>query len=720
MGYLAPRRALEEPLQDLARRPAPYLIRRGGIYYFRKRLPKVIAEKCGRTFLRLSLRTPLRVQATIRAARLVAAYQHAETRLMTCLNDEGLTPEKIDAILFETLRAELARILAEQDRGAAESDDEIDARTAALDARQANLRRRARGKDFSEIEPQVMAAANSLRIVLTTPLTADLGRRATDLIRDLLALEAEVLDGADARGAASALVARFSTASVDDFAARPINLSAAIGKTREMYPTKAMKGNIDAIALLALTYFGDIPVSMIADDQQEAFFAWMSRLPKSHGKSHGKNRFCRDAPKDPSKYTFTKQDEIDAADAKDEEVMQEIRALNHLSNAEKRALLADRLVPRLTMTTIKRNRDGLNRIFKAATALGLRTAPSALPYKVIERHITAQAPNDPLYVRVTKPKLRMPWTEERLSQFLTCPLYSGCFSEHRRSRPGHVIVRDSLYWVPLIVLTIGSRIEEILLLKRSNLVYRNATYCLAIGLDCDQTGKTPDAERVVPIPQLLLDLGVVDWIKALPEEHGPLLFPDAAHRSEIDDLTGPFSKALNRILDACDLGDFDEDFYAMRKTLSSVLRSAGVEEGQRQAIAGHKTGTILNRHYTAHHSRDLKTAVDAADFQLFIEEDAIRGYPVIVSCGLVKGASYSVEVVLDDHSEAESIRVLGGKSALPIFEFHRIDPESGTRACAATVRTAARKFREFVTDHPLSLPRHPLKRFTIEHFQALA
>ena len=69
----------------------------------------------------------------------------------------------------------------------------------------------------------------------------------------------------------------------------------------------------------------------------------------------------------------------------------------------------------------------------------------------------------------------------------------------------------------------------------------NQTYCLAISLDCDQGGKSENAQRVIPIPQLLIDLGFVDWIKNLPEDHGPLLFPDAAARTEIDDLTGPFS-----------------------------------------------------------------------------------------------------------------------------------------------------------------------------------
>jgi hypothetical protein len=84
-----------------------------------------------------------------------------------------------------------------------------------------------------------------------------------------------------------------------------------------------------------------------------------------------------------------------------------------------------------------------------------------------------------------------------------------------------------------------------------------------------------------------------------------------------------------------------------------MLRRDGIEESQRQAIAGHKIGTILNRHYTAHHSRDLKAAVDTAGFRLFITEDARRGHPVIVSCGLVGAASLSVEVVLVDDSEAD-------------------------------------------------------------------
>ncbi|MFP4406519.1 hypothetical protein, partial [Rhodosalinus sp.] len=64
---------------------------------------------------------------------------------MTFLNTSELTPEKIDTILVEALRVELARIIAEQDHGAALPEDKIDARISVLEARQTGIRRGARG-----------------------------------------------------------------------------------------------------------------------------------------------------------------------------------------------------------------------------------------------------------------------------------------------------------------------------------------------------------------------------------------------------------------------------------------------------------------------------------------------------------------------------------------------------------------------------------------------
>lgn len=543
------------------------------------------------------------------------------------------TAEKLAALLSTAARGELVRIMLAQDAGPALDDKEIDAQIELLETRELSLKRQARTGDFSMIEPMLRAAAREIGVTLPFPLPAGIGRQGTDLARALCDIEAQVVDGTDVRTAAEPFVRKHGGSTVQNFLKTPLLLSAAIARTYALYPSKAMKGNIDAVAKLILLHFGDVPVSTITRQDQERFFAWLARLPRDHGKRHGKNRFTetggKSGPREPEKYAFTKDDEIAAADALDELTLDQIRGRNDLSVLEKRVLLAEQLAPRLTVTTLRRYRDSFSRVMKAAEDLGCHGVPNVLSYKDINRIVTAQENRDELYVRVTKPKLRMPWTEERLADFLTCPLFTGCASEHRRWRPGTVIIRDSLYWVPLVVLAIGSRIEEVLELKRSNFVYRNGAYCLALGLDPEQHGKTLSSERVIPIPQLLLDLGFVEWIQMLGEDHGPLLFPDAARRSAKGNPAEPFGKALYRILDRLDLRDFDEDFYALRKTFSSMLNRAGVAENQRQAIAGHGGGTVLNRHYTAHHTEDLKTAIDRADFKLEIVHDDWRGFPVI-------------------------------------------------------------------------------------------
>lgn len=655
-----------------------------------------------------------------RAGRLLLAYKREETRIMNDLHNQTLTEEKATVILSEVLRRELARIIRDQDSAPLRSDAEIDDLIGDLEEQSSRLRRAARRNDFTRVEIPVVNAAAAVGTSLETPLQPSIGRRAVELAREILDIEANVLDGDDVRTAAATTVSRFSDTTVDNFVKAPVLISKAKARTLELYPSPSMKGNIEAPAKLLLEFFGDIAVSAIAEADQKAFFAWMARLPKNHGRAHGKNRFCRNAPKDPSKAQRSKAEEIAAADAADAAIMEEIRRMNHVSDIEKRALLSERLTPRITMATLKRNRDGLNRIFKAAADLGCKPAPVAISYKAVQRTVKESQPQDRLFVRVTQPKLRLPWTEERLSEFLTSPLFTGCFSEHRRWRKGRMIIRDSLYWVPLILLTIGSRIEEILLLKRKNLILRNGVFCLAIGLDPDQGGKTDDAKRIVPLPQILLDLGFVEWVQSRPESHGPLMFPEAAARTSIGDVTGPFSKSLNRILERLGLKDFDEDLYAMRKTLSSMLRAADVTDGERQAIAGHKHGSILNRHYTAHYTRKLKDAVDKVELGLRIRFDPKRGFATIASCGLAGGTVYDVDVTLNETGEAETISVSSGTTTAPAFSFSRVDQMTGERVCQKAVREAARRFRELVAASTLNLPKHHLKRLAIEHFQALA
>jgi integrase len=621
---------------------------------------------------------------------------------------KNLSPEMTKAVLLEAMRSELSEISAEESQAGPLSDTDIDQRIAALEAENQQLRQAARRKQWDDVQTLLKKASALISVDLPEPLPHDLGRRANVLKRHLNRVKIDVEDGDDVRTASRNILADHAVEDFDAFVQTPVLLADAKIKTDELYPTKDMKRITAGVHRLLEEFLGNVPISTITKERQKEFLGWASRLPRTQGRGHGRNRHGQVGK------IVTKAEEISKADAEDLLILEEIRSLAGVSDAEKRAMLADRLVPRVTINTLKKYRDAMNRMFKSAKELGA-DVPEAISYREMERHIKSLAPDDELYVRVTKPKIRMPWTKERISKLLTSPIYSGCASKHRRWQRGKLIIRDADYWVPLIVLMIGSRIEEILLLKRSDVRFRDGHYLLAIASGADNTGKTEDAKRLVPIPQLLLDLGFIEWFQALGQDHDILLFPEAAGRSQSGDVSSAYGKHLRRIFDHIGIGDFDEDFYALRKTFSSMLNRESVDDGERQAIAGHRHGSIINVHYTAHHINDLKEAVDKADFKLNIGRKRQYGFPVILSCDLAHGSTLDIEVILGDDNEAEAITVRDPRLAEPLFDCSKIGKLSGE-----ALKQLVAKLRAVTDLRPLKLPKNALKRAAFEHLQALA
>lgn len=204
-------------------RPAgPYLQRRGNIFYFRKRLQNVGPNAPVGKFLCLSLQTALLPEAMSRVARLLAVLQREEAKRMTEQTRQAIPTENIQVILKEILRGELTRILREQDTGRSFEDTEIDTLITRLDQRRGDLKRGARHSDYSQVETGVREAATSVGLNLPADLPNDLGRRAVNLVRDLLELEGNALDGEDARSEATSLVFQYSNQSVETFVASEV------------------------------------------------------------------------------------------------------------------------------------------------------------------------------------------------------------------------------------------------------------------------------------------------------------------------------------------------------------------------------------------------------------------------------------------------------------------------------------------------------------------
>ncbi|MGI1661042.1 DUF6538 domain-containing protein [Palleronia sp. KMU-117] len=698
----------------------PYLLRRGATWYFRKRVGTALAGRCSRSFFCFSLRTHLLFDATIRAAALLVAFSDAEEQVMRDLDRIELSPAEIDTILAEALRRELGRIIERQETAQTRSDAEIDARIAALEAEVTALRRAARRNDFAPVDPWCRQAATSVGVALPEEMPVALGRKALHLKADIATLETRVEDGEDALRLAQPLVATVSAAPVDQFVARPVLLSEAFDKAIALQTKPSMLPGMRAARALFLEFLGDIPVTLLTKDRQKAAFARIARLPIHHGRRHGKNRYRSEGT------VIGKEEEIERADAADELLTEEVRAMA-ISVYEKRHLLAHELTPRMTPRTLEKHRDVLNRVVRVAREeFGIADELRIIGYRELQGLIEADRKDDELYIRVMRPKDRAVWTPDRISQLLTSPIYAGCASTYWRWRPGKMIIRDATYWVPLLILTMGLRVAEAVQLKRSKLVRHDGVLCMGIGEDLDQRVKNDPSRRYVPIPQILLDLGFVEWIRALPPSHGSFLFPEALDRGSVEDPAGAFGSHLRHLFARLDLADFNEDLYALRKTLSTAMNDQLIGDGFRQAILGHKNGTIINRHYTAQKAALLKDCLERADFGIEVAFSHRHGFPVIAGCALGGAERYVADLILDEAGEAHTITIFAHGSTVPCFECRVLGdgaaglaPDDPSIAALPPIEIG-RRINRIVGDGVLQTPDNPRKRQFVEHFRALA
>lgn len=218
-----------------------------------------------------------------------------------------LTGGQIDAILGGVARAELARMLAQQDDDA-RTEEDANVRIAALEKRIVELQAAARRRDYQLIKPEMGRAADALSIDLPTPVPSSLGRPAASLMRKIAKAEILAEEGEDVVRAAEPIVARHFNGDVRAFAAAPVPFSLAFEKAAAAAASPDMRRNTEATGKLFLELMGDRPIAALGTALMEDFLYLVSRLPKTHGKGHGRNRHERIGKKIDKRVEITEAD----------------------------------------------------------------------------------------------------------------------------------------------------------------------------------------------------------------------------------------------------------------------------------------------------------------------------------------------------------------------------------------------------------------------------
>lgn len=159
--------------------------------------------------------------------------------------------------------------------------------------------------------------------------------------------------------------------------------------------------------------------------------------------------------------------------------------------------------------------------------------------------------------------------------------------------------KPNQYWLPLLGLYTGARLNELCQLYTDDIVVVGGIACIHIrATRPDQKLKTPGSERLVPIHSKLLELGFLDYLQKVRAGGAQRVFPELTCHKKHGYSAAP-SKWFARLREQ--LGFRDEagkkDFHSFRHTLADHLKQKGVAESLVGGLLGHQAGGITFTRY---------------------------------------------------------------------------------------------------------------------------
>lgn len=242
----------------------------------------------------------------------------------------------------------------------------------------------------------------------------------------------------------------------------------------------------------------------------------------------------------------------------------------------------------------------------------------------LREDLIAKNPTDGLLIHAEK-KVRAkdkrdPFTLEELQAVFGAPLYTGCVDDGRGySKPGTSIARRGRYWVPLVALFTGMRLNEICQLTLDDFVHQDGTDIILIGGDGDDETKrvkTEAGHRFVPVHPELRRLGLLEFVEGLRRgsNSNAHLFEElpvgvTGYRSD------PFSKFFGQFLDHVGVTDRKKVFHSFRHNYRDGLREQpDISREAVGALGGWNTGRTEDDYGKGLRPSTLAKAIERVEF----------------------------------------------------------------------------------------------------------
>jgi integrase len=202
---------------------------------------------------------------------------------------------------------------------------------------------------------------------------------------------------------------------------------------------------------------------------------------------------------------------------------------------------------------------------------------------------------------------------EDCTAFFRLPPWTGCESQENRMTAGSVVIHDALYFVPILAQKTLGRREEICGLDVDDVLEENGVPYIFIRNNAHRRIKNPQSTRRVPLVEEVCRLGLLRYHSAIKALGHKLLFPDLRAGSDRTALGDVFYDSFVEHWKIA-IPDYQEQkkvFHSIRKTSGDNLKDAGVASEIRADILGHGGKNTTEERYA--NAAKLKQMLEALD-----------------------------------------------------------------------------------------------------------
>jgi len=243
---------------------------------------------------------------------------------------------------------------------------------------------------------------------------------------------------------------------------------------------------------------------------------------------------------------------------------------------------------------------------------------SFLNWAVVEGHISA---NPVLRLRavhrVRADTQRAAYSADDLRLlFEESPMYRGCEAAWKRNHPGSMIIKDARFWLPLIALFGGMRIEEIAQLRCRDIKQIDGVWVIDVNSSDGKRLKNLNSQRLIPIHSELLSIGLLDHNEKTIASGHERLWPEFKP-SKHGSLSSTYSHWFGRYKNLIGITDRKITFHSFRHTFIDQLKQLDVPDGKIQELVGHANHSITTGRYgKPYRPAALKEIIESLSYEL--------------------------------------------------------------------------------------------------------